>query len=990
MAFASLAQVIVDLDIDLVLIQEPYAFSATHPVIPNVPTGYSTFHALTEDHAYGSAIIARDLIATKFNLKNKHFDNHVACVELTTDDGPLCFCSLYLRPSEPTFLSSATTIFDSIGSTKAVYGVDSNARNPVWNSITTDVRGAELETLLHFKKLNIANVAREHLVFVPTSTSFVDLTLYGDRVDIQSWSFLSIPSLSNHPYIFFEVNSVKPVPPKAKRTNPPFPKLCSINQVFFNELLLKESKQWNKPLCLPPISEIEELVDKISFSIEKCAKLSKTPRISQIASCNMPWWSDELRLLRNSARHCHRILSRSNTNDNRSNYKNARAIYQKALRSAKNKSFADFRTAATTTDTFKALSEFTNNKKTISFPDTLIINGIPTSDPSTIINGCADHFFPSPMQSSCYHDDLESNCNTKLVEAMTDSIPRITNWELDAAIASLNTKSAAGFDGLTTAMVVHCLPIIKPYLMLILNAYIVHSFFPEKWKISKVNIIGKPNKQSYSDLQSFRPISLAGSFSKILEKIILGRLQWLAKSQDWLSPDQHGFRSGKSTETAVHSLVTGIENGFSAKEVTACAFLDIKSAFDSAWHPAIVTARDFLTGRKAVLTTHGISITIPVNLGCPQGGVLSPFLWIVLIDDILRLSFPFPYKILAFADDLTISTTHPSPSHACLNLQIVCDSVNQKLRDIKLNLNALKTVLMIFSKRRTKLPKFTLIVNGNQIHPSETATLLGFIMDPQLKWTYHIKAKIVSAKRALFAVNNCIRNTWGSDHKKLRFLYTTAVEPILTYGCAIWVSALKRKAIVKQLRSFQRTVGLLLTKSLKTASTESIILLSDITPIDHVIIRNAACRLLSNRDEPFTPSSYQFLNNTLLELASIEKSDKSESPFSGFLPPWDFGFNISCLPKHIVVPLLPSDENTVHVYSVITQSSGLTVSGIVATNHTGVISSQNFCFKSNKTKYNSRLTFQKVLGIAFSLSHTESIIDSQSIILLITKALPRR
>ena len=101
--------------------------------------------------------------------------------------------------------------------------------------------------------------------------------------------------------------------------------------------------------------------------------------------------------------------------------------------------------------------------------------------------------------------------------------------------------------------------------------YIV--FFPEKWKISKVNIIGEPNKQRYSDLQSFRPISLAGSFSKILEKIILGRLQWLAKSQDWLSPDQHGFRSGKSTETAVHSLVTGIENGFSAKKVTACAFL---------------------------------------------------------------------------------------------------------------------------------------------------------------------------------------------------------------------------------------------------------------------------------------------------------------------------------------------------------------------------------------------------------------------------------
>ncbi len=273
--------------------------------------------------------------------------------------------------------------------------------------------------------------------------------------------------------LFFEVISVKPIPHKAKCTNPPLPKLCSINQVLFNELLLKESKQWKKTLCLPSISEIEELVDKISLSIAKCTKLAKIPRVAQIVSCNIPWWSDELRMLRNSVRNSHRILSRSHTNENRSNYKNARSIYKKALRSAKNKSFAKFRTAATATDTFKALWDFTNKKKTISLPDTLIINGISTSDPSKIINGSADHFFPSPMQSSCYHDDIETNCNAKLAEAMADSIPPITNWELDAAISSLNTKSAAGFDGLTTVMVVHCLPIIKSHLMLILNACII-------------------------------------------------------------------------------------------------------------------------------------------------------------------------------------------------------------------------------------------------------------------------------------------------------------------------------------------------------------------------------------------------------------------------------------------------------------------------------------------------------------------------------------
>ena len=75
---------------------------------------------------------------------------------------------------------------------------------------------------------------------------------------------------------------------------------------------------------------------------------------------------------------------------------------------------------ATAFDLFKAISEFTNKKEAVSLPDTLFINGIPTSDPSKIINGCAEHLFP---------------------KAMINSVPPITNWEVDVAdvaIFSLN------------------------------------------------------------------------------------------------------------------------------------------------------------------------------------------------------------------------------------------------------------------------------------------------------------------------------------------------------------------------------------------------------------------------------------------------------------------------------------------------------------------------------------------------------------------------
>ncbi|KZR97225.1 Uncharacterized protein APZ42_008023, partial [Daphnia magna] len=71
-ASASLAQVMLDLDIDIALVQETYASGTSSPVVNNAPPGFSSFHQLSELHAYGSCILVRDSVSKTGKLTTKH------------------------------------------------------------------------------------------------------------------------------------------------------------------------------------------------------------------------------------------------------------------------------------------------------------------------------------------------------------------------------------------------------------------------------------------------------------------------------------------------------------------------------------------------------------------------------------------------------------------------------------------------------------------------------------------------------------------------------------------------------------------------------------------------------------------------------------------------------------------------------------------------------------------------------------------------------
>lgn len=146
-AFVALALTILDLNVDVALIQEPYAFSATSSFLVNIPSGLSPIHQLTDDHAYGAAILVwESLLSQAWHPTPAFLAWQLVLIFLRS--GTLKLCSVYLRPSLDYFHYTTSQMFENFASPRSILCVDSNAKSLLWNSQCNDFRGFIMEDLI--------------------------------------------------------------------------------------------------------------------------------------------------------------------------------------------------------------------------------------------------------------------------------------------------------------------------------------------------------------------------------------------------------------------------------------------------------------------------------------------------------------------------------------------------------------------------------------------------------------------------------------------------------------------------------------------------------------------------------------------------------------------------------------------------------------------------------------------------------------------------
>jgi hypothetical protein len=107
-----------------------------------------------------------------------------------------------------------------------------------------------------------------------------------------------------------------------------------------------------------------------------------------------------------------------------------------------------------------------------------------------------------------------------------------------------------------------------------------YGFIPTAWRQVKVTFIPKSAKLDYTEAKAYRPISLSSFLLKTMEKLVVRHIRDDALKEYPLYRNQHTYQILKSTKTALHNVVTSIENDIEHKNIALGALLDIEGAFD--------------------------------------------------------------------------------------------------------------------------------------------------------------------------------------------------------------------------------------------------------------------------------------------------------------------------------------------------------------------------------------------------------------------------
>ena len=178
---------------------------------------------------------------------------------------------------------------------------------------------------------------------------------------------------------------------------------------------------------------------------------------------------------------------------------------------------------------------------------------------------------------------------------------------------------------------------------------------PKSLKIANIRPLLKKTVLDSHILKNYRPVSSLTFISKVIEKVISGRLNEHLINNSLFDPLQSAYRDKQSTETALLKVQNDIISALDAGSSAILLMLDLAAAFDTIDHDIMLARlcnvygitgnaldwfRSYLTGRiQRVVIEDSVSVDQGLDFGVPQGSELGPriyYMYTKPVSDIIQ------------------------------------------------------------------------------------------------------------------------------------------------------------------------------------------------------------------------------------------------------------------------------------------------------------------------------------------------------------------
>ncbi len=327
---------------------------------------------------------------------------------------------------------------------------------------------------------------------------------------------------------------------------------------------------------------------------------------------------------------------------------------------------------------------------------------------------------------------------------------------------------------------------------------------PFMFNISVIKPIVKNAYKDADDLQNLRPVAISDALSNLYESVVLNEINKHHKEH----VKQLGFKKNSSCAHAIYAIKETVSINTKRNRRTYVCFIDASKAFDKVnrcklWIkmlksdiPVYLTLsliEYYNSSLMLVQNDESVSDIFATKVGVKQGGVISPKLFNIYVEDLIKrvesmncgiLIGKILMDILLYADDITIV------SDTKLGLKLILDEISLYGLDNDIKFNPSKTVLMIFNDKvkRTRDERLRdiwqgeILMSGIPLRRDETNKYLGVQISQTKSNTPQLNYMKKQAYAALAKVTSLGLSSVYMNPVTKAFIYKTYIRPVLMYG----------------------------------------------------------------------------------------------------------------------------------------------------------------------------------------------------------------